>query len=177
MQLNIDIGPRLRTLLERFLEKWLGRRQPVTLIGARFMYKVQADHPNVEYSIPDFQVLDSEGNVLDLNASSDEITVQVDSSDGDVVAVLDATETTGELAFGSPGTAAVTCTVHGKNGRVLGTFGDVFLVTAGDPASIVGGGLQIRGLTPEPEVPVTPAEPPADDDEEEADETGEQQPV
>lgn len=116
-------------------------------VKGEFMFIVKADNPAVGYSLS-YSVTDSEGNAL----PNEETTAEVTSTDEAVVSVDSAS---GQISFGSPGVASVNVQVKdADNGNLLGSFGALFTVTAGDPAAIAGGSIAFDGLT---EAPAEPA--------------------
>jgi hypothetical protein len=77
------------------------------------------------------------------------LSYEVTSDDPDVVAIApddDADPLTGSITFGAPGLANINVTVSSGE-TMLGSFGAQFTVVTGDPASIVGGGITLEGLT------------------------------
>lgn len=114
------------------------------------MYIVKNDNPDVGFSVSVGEVTDAEGEVID-NA---ELQISVSSSDEEVISITDNGDGTGQVHFGHSGTASVQVEVKGPNGQVLGSGGDVFTVTTGDPSAISAVGIGFDGLTPVEEPPV-----------------------
>ena len=116
--------------------------------GGQLMFVEKADRPDVPYEITAPEVKDSEGNLV----PDSQITYEVSSTDTSVVEVTPNPDDpkTGNVHFGSPGQASIN--VNAKVGSdLVQAFGAQFTLTAGDPASIVGGAINFPGLTEVPE--------------------------
>jgi hypothetical protein len=117
------------------------------------MFIVKADNPDVNYQIaPPTNVTDSEGHLV----TAPELAYEVTSDNlGAIVVNPDpADQLKGSVHFGgpnadgSPALANINVLIKKtSDGKVLGSFGAQFTVTAGDPAAIVGGGITFEGLT------------------------------
>ena len=123
------------------------------LEGGRIMIIVKDTQPDVNYSIS-FIARDAEG----FPVSDAALTVEVVSDNPGAVAVTPdpADQRRGSATFGgpnpdgSPAIANITVSVKTVDGMLLGSFGEQFTVTAGDPAAIAGGTIIFEGLTPSP---------------------------
>lgn len=156
------VPPIIAAVLGFLLGVILTRRRPVKINGGfKIMFKVKADNPDVPYKITAPTITDSEGNPLPPSA----ITYDVTSTNEAAVSLVpdsDDDPTTGVVHFGkpnddgTPGLASVEVAVK-ANGVPVGGFGAQFMVTTGDPAKAVGGGIAFTGLTEEPVEPAPPA--------------------
>lgn len=115
------------------------------------MIIVKNDQPDVAY-VASFSVVDAEGSPVPNPAG---LTIEVTSDNPSAVSVLpDADPKTGSVHFGSPNPdgspaiANITVAVKLADGTLIGSFGEQFTVTAGDPAAIAGGTIVFEGLTP-----------------------------
>lgn len=117
----------------------------------KMSYIVKADNPDVGFSVSLGEVTDSEGNPI----PEPQLSVEILSTDENVVKLtVDESGRSGSASFGSPGIAAVTVEVKDAQGNVLGSGGDNFTVTTGDPSSITSVSTKFEGLTPADEAPV-----------------------
>jgi hypothetical protein len=108
-------------------------------------YIVKDDNPDVGFAVTTGDVTDSEGNAI----PDAQVTLEIASSDDSVLAVTVGDDgKSGTVKFGSPGVAAFTVQAKGPNGTVLGSGGDNFTVTTGDPAAITSVSTSFDGLTP-----------------------------
>lgn len=107
------------------------------------MYIVKADNPDVGYVITPPTVTDSEGNPVPV----DSLVYETVSDNPDVLTVNTVDPLTGTVHFGAPGVANINVQVKDVDGDLLGSFGAQFTLTAGDPATIVGGAITFEGLT------------------------------
>ncbi len=115
-------------------------------------YIVKDDNPDVGFSVALGDVTDSEGNVI----AEAQVSLDIQSSDPNVLAItLNADGKSGSVHFGAPGTGSLTVQAS-ANGKVLGSGGDIFTVTLGDPAAIASVATTFDGLTPVP-APAPPA--------------------
>lgn len=159
----------IRCLLK--LLKWLGHKQYQILGGIDFMYLVQADNPDVGFSV-NFTVVDSEGH--EVPADSYNVVITSDNEDA-VLLDVDESGVAGTAHFGSPGLANVNVTVEDLSGNILGSMGAQFTVVPGDPAAVFGGTIVFEGLeeaAPEEPEEETPEEP---EEGEEGEEGGEEE--
>jgi hypothetical protein len=117
---------------------------PLPTGESKIMFIVKDDNPSVGYRVTPGTAVDAEGNEV----SPEQLTVEVVSSDPDIVAVQpDPTDgTAGTISFGKPGDAAITATVS-SSGGIHAVYGAQFHITTGDPASISGGSIAFDGLT------------------------------
>jgi hypothetical protein len=107
-------------------------------------YIVKDDNPEVGFSVSVGDVKDAEGNVI----SDAELSYEIASSDDSVLGVtLNEDGKSGTVHFGNPGIAAFSVQVKSGD-TVLGSGGDSFTVTTGDPASISSVSTSFDGLTP-----------------------------
>ncbi len=108
-------------------------------------YIVKDDNPDVGFAVTVGDVTDAEGQVI----PDAQLSFEVASSDENVLAVTaNADGKSGTVHFGAPGVAAFSVQVKDANGTVLGSGGDNFTVTTGDPAAISGVSTSFDGLTP-----------------------------
>lgn len=113
-------------------------------------YIVKDDNPDVGFSVELGQVSDAEGQPIE----GAQLSVEIASSDENVMAVTTNEDgKSGTVHFGAPGVAAFTVQVKGPDGTVLGSGGDNFTVTTGDPAAISGVTTSFDGLTPVEDTP------------------------
>ena len=114
-------------------------------------YIVKDDNPDVGFAVTVGEVTDAEGQVI----PDAQLSFEIASSDESVLAVAVGEDgKSGSVHFGAPGIAAFTVQVKDANGNVLGSGGDNFTVTVGDPAAISGVSTSFDGLTPVEEPPV-----------------------
>jgi hypothetical protein len=108
-------------------------------------YIVKDDNPDVGFAVTVGDVTDAEGQVI----PDAELSFEIASSDESVMAVtLNEDGKSGNVHFGAPGVAAFTVQVKSADGTVLGSGGDNFTVTTGDPAAISSVSTSFDGLTP-----------------------------
>lgn len=132
----------------------------------RMNYKVKNDNPNVSMTLEIGEVRDAEGEVVDAPA----LEVNINTTDPGVLGFNPSADGRGgEVSFGTSGVASLQYEVK-HNGVVLGSGGDTFTVTTGDPASVSSINASFEGLTPEeepaPEEPTDLEVPPAEEGEE-----------
>jgi hypothetical protein len=112
-------------------------------------YIVKDDNPDVGFSVSVGDVKDAEGNAIP-DAS---LSYEIASSDDTVLGVtLNEDGKSGTVHFGNPGVAAFSVQVKSGD-TVLGSGGDNFTVTTGDPASISSVATSFDGLTPVADAP------------------------
>ncbi len=110
-------------------------------------YIVKDDNPDVGFAVTLGNVTDSEGNVI----PDAQITLDIQSSDANVLAAtVNADGKSGSVHFGAPGIASLTVQAKSASGQVIGSGGDTFTVTLGDPAAIASVSTTFDGLTPAP---------------------------
>jgi hypothetical protein len=125
--------------------------EKLTIGEIKMNYIVKDDNPDVGFAVTVGEVTDSEGQVI----PDAQLTVEIASSDESVLAVTTNEDgKSGSVHFGAPGVAPITVQVKDANGNVLGSGGDNFTVTTGDPAAISGVSTSFDGLTPVEEPPV-----------------------
>jgi hypothetical protein len=108
-------------------------------------YIVKDDNPDVGFAVTVGDVTDSEGQVI----PDAQLSFEIASSDESVLAVtVNEDGKSGSVHFGAPGVAAISVQVKDANGNVLGSGGDNFTVTTGDPAAISSVTTSFEGLTP-----------------------------
>jgi hypothetical protein len=117
----------------------------------QLMFTVADDHEDVPFSVePVTGGNDAEGRPID---AADFKTTDVESDNEDAVSVIDDPNVEGGKAFhfGAPGTAHAGYDLTYK-GELVKRYEASFTVTTGvlDPASIVGGGITVPGLTEDP---------------------------
>ena len=126
---------------------------------------VKDDNPAVGLKLTLGEVKDGEGNVITDPAVLATLTKEVVSTNENAVAFIPSTDGTkeGDVVFGSPGDAALQYSVKDASGNVLGTGGDTFTVTTGDPKSIASVTASLDDLTPADEpAPTTEVPAPAE---------------
>ncbi len=107
------------------------------------MFIVKDNNADVNFVVEGFDAVDAEGH----DVPEDSLTVEVVSDNPDAVAVtFDPATLAGVASFGAPGVANINATIKFGD-TILGSFSASFTVTAGDPATIVGGDLKFEGLT------------------------------
>lgn len=127
------------------------------LKGGGIMFIVKDDHPSVRYALDPVTATDAEGSPIP-GATID--VVMASDNPSAVLVTPDVDPHAGDVSFGSPnpdGTPAVAnlTATYMFGDRVLGIKGAQIVVTAGDPAAISGGDIQLEGLTEAP-APPTP---------------------
>lgn len=128
---------------------WIAERaygQEISIIGdIKVNYIVKDDNPAVGFTVDTGEVTDAEGQVI----AEPELTIECSSTDETVISVAaNADGKSGTVSFGSPGQAAFQVAVKSKDGTVLGTGGDNFTVTTGDPAKISSVDVAFDGIVP-----------------------------
>ena len=118
-------------------------------------YVIKNDNPDFGYSVDVGEVRDAEGEVLPDEA----VVVEVASSDADVLALSPDSDSSGSIHVGHSGIAQFSVQVKDLEGNILGSHGDSFTVTVGEPASVSDISTSFEGLSP---VEDGPAEPPVD---------------
>lgn len=114
-------------------------------------YKLQNDHPPVQFDIEVGEVKDADGEVI----TDPVLTYDVQVQDPNVLGVeMNADGKSGTLSFGHSGVSGWTAEVKNDAGEVLGSGGDIFTLTQGPPESVASVNTTFAGLTPEPEQPV-----------------------
>jgi hypothetical protein len=121
--------------------------------GVPLMIIVKDTQPDVTFAIA-FNVVDAEGSPVPAPPG---LTVETVSDNPSAVAVIPgATDREGSVHFGSPNPdgspalANITVSVKTADGTLIGSFGEQFTVTAGDPTAIAGGTITFADLTPPP---------------------------
>jgi hypothetical protein len=113
-------------------------------------YIVKDDNPDVGFAVSVGEVTDAEGQPIE----DAQLSYEIASSDDSVLAVsINEDGKSGTVHFGAPGAAAFSVQVKGPDGTVLGSGGDNFTVTTGDPAAIASVSTSFDGLTPVDEAP------------------------
>jgi hypothetical protein len=108
-------------------------------------YIVKDDNPDVGFAVTVGDVTDSEGQVI----PDAQLSFEIASSDESVLAVtVNEDGKSGSVHFGAPGVAAISVQVKDASRHVLGSGGDNFTVTTGDPAAISSVTTSFEGLTP-----------------------------
>jgi len=148
---------RIAAALERIADR-LPHQHP-RIEGAKFVITIKDTQEPVKYSISVDSVLDAKGHPVDASM----LDYNVSSSDETIATVVEEAEgeddSKGTVTFtGEEGPVTINVQVTAKNGTVLGSFFENFQVTAGDPASIVGGKITFEGLS-EDAVENPPADP------------------
>ena len=112
------------------------------------MIILKDDNSDVGYAISGVEAADAEGNAI----PDAQLIYEVSSTDDIVLSVTPdpADQTKGNAHIGAPGVASVNVQVKAPDGTLLGSFGQQFTVTTGDPASIVGGSINFDGLADQP---------------------------
>lgn len=141
----------LATAVSHLVATVLGCPQQVArLKEGHFMIIVKNTQPDVRYACA-FNVVDAEGSPV----PDAKVAVEVVSDNPSAVEILpDADPRTGAAHFGSPNpdgspaTANITVNVKLPDGTLVGSFGEQFTVTAGDPTAIAAGTIGFEGLAP-----------------------------